>query len=95
MDKPGSNGNTYWLPTYELVATVGQEGGPSWDDFDRCRRLYQRLTERIALEKSRIDAKSDNNAPQAWANPPKSDAPPPTGEDTPRSFDDLDDDIPF
>jgi hypothetical protein len=92
--KQGSNGKTYWQPTYKLVATVGEPGGPSWDDFNQGRKLYQRLTKWVALTKARIEAVSDISAPTSSEEPPNSEAPPPTGDDPPRSFEDLDD-IPF
>jgi hypothetical protein len=94
IEKPGSNGNTHWLPTYELVATVGQPGGRPWDDFERGHRLHQRFSHWVALAKSRTDATNDNDAGPDSQNPPESDAPPPTGDDTPRSLADLED-IPF
>jgi hypothetical protein len=90
IEKPSSNGNTHWLPTYELVATVGQPGGPGWDDFDRGHTLHQRLSHWVALAQSKTTATNDNNT----GEPPESDAPPPTGADTSRSLADLED-IPF
>jgi hypothetical protein len=93
-EKYNSNGKKIWLPTYQFVATIGQPGGPSRDDFDRCRRLCQLLTKSAALAASRTDATNDNNAARHAEEPPESDAPPPTGDDTPRSLADLED-IPF
>ena len=49
---------------------------------------------RSALPKSRIESANDNNAAPDAEGPPESDAPPPTGDDTPRSLADLED-IPF
>jgi hypothetical protein len=94
-EKHNSNGKSFWQPTYQLVATIGQQGGPSEDDFDRGRRVCHLLTGSTALAKSRTDVTNDNDAAPDAQDPPESDAPPPTGDDTPRSLDDLDDDIPF
>jgi hypothetical protein len=94
IEKPNSNGKAYWQPTYKLVGTVGQLEGPSWDDFDRCHRLCRLLTESITPAKSRTDSTNDNHPGPDAQYPPESDAPPPTGDDTPRSLADLED-IPF
>jgi hypothetical protein len=93
-EKYNSYGKKIWLPTYQLVATIGQPGGPSWDDFDRYRRLCHLLTKSIALAVSGADATNDNNAALDAKEPPESEAPPPTGDDTPRSLTDLEE-IPF
>jgi hypothetical protein len=47
IEKHGSNGKSYWQETYELIGTVGQPGGPSWDEFDRCQALCRILTRSI------------------------------------------------
>jgi hypothetical protein len=93
-EKYNSNGKGIWLPTYQLVATIGQPGGPSWDNFDRCGRLCQVLAASIALAKSRTDATNGSDAAPRAQGPPESDAPPPTGDDWPRSLADLEE-IPF
>jgi hypothetical protein len=93
-EKYNSNGKRIWLPTYQLVATIGQPGGPSWDNFDRCRRLCQVLAASIALAKSMADATNGSDAAPYAQGPPESDAPPPTGDDSPRSLADLEE-IPF
>ena len=89
IQKQSSNGKTYFQPTYKLLGTVGEPEGPSGDHFDRCHRFCQLLTRSIAPAKPKIELAS------VAQGPPESDAPPPTGDDTPRSLDDLDDDIPF
>ena len=89
-EKHNSNGKSYWQPTYQFVRPIGQPGGPSGDQFDRCRRFCQLSTKSIALAESA----SDKNAAPDAEGPPESDAPPPTGDDTPRSQADLED-IPF
>jgi hypothetical protein len=93
VEKPSSKGKSYWRTTYELVANVCKPGGPSWDDFDRCRALCCILTKSIRpVTAAAVEEKTDQAAsePPFWENPPESDAPPPTGEDPPRSFEDLD-----
>jgi hypothetical protein len=89
-----TNGKSFWQPTYQIVGTIGQPGGPSGDEFDRCRRFCQLSTKLIALPESTSNAASNNNAAPDAEGPPESDAPPPTGDDTPRSLADLED-IPF
>jgi hypothetical protein len=81
-------------PTYQLVAAVGQPGGPNWEEFDRCRRVCQLESKPTTLAASRPAATNDNNSAPDAEGPPKSDAPPPTADDTPRSEADLED-IPF
>jgi hypothetical protein len=86
-EKPGTS---YWQPTYELVAVVGEPGGPSLDDFDRCRRLCHSMTRAITSAKAgEIEATTDKSTP-FWDDPPKSDAPPP-----PDYYDGPDDDDGF
>jgi hypothetical protein len=70
-EKYNSNGKGIWLPTYQLVATIGQPGGPSWDNFDRCRRLCQLPAASIALAKSRTDATNGSDA-APYAQGPRS-----------------------
>jgi hypothetical protein len=89
-----TTGKSFWQPTYQHVGTIGEPGGPSGDGFDRCRRLCQLLTKSAVPAASRTDATNDNNAARDAEEPPESDAPPPTGDDTPRSLADLED-IPF
>ena len=94
-EKHNSSGKSFWQPTYQLVATIGQPGGPSWGDFDRCRRLCHLLTRPITPAKSvDVQAIRDKASAEPRENPPESDAPPPTGDDLPRSLGDLED-IPF
>jgi hypothetical protein len=90
VEKVSSRGKRYWQTTYEHVANVGQSGGPTLDDFDRCRSLCHLLKRSIGPTKSRITA-SDTDAASAAEDPPESGAPPPTGDDPPRSLADLDD----
>jgi hypothetical protein len=92
--KEGSNGKTYFQPTYKLHGIVGEPDGPSGDEFDLGHRLCQLVTRSITPTKLRIESASDNNAAPNAEGPPDSDAPPPTGDDTPRSLADLED-IPF
>jgi hypothetical protein len=94
IEKHNTNGKSFWQSTYQIVGTIGQPGGPSGDGFDRYRRLCQLLTKSAALAASRTDATNDNNAARDAEEPPESEAPPPTGDDTPRSLADLED-IPF
>jgi hypothetical protein len=97
VEKRSSKGKSYWQTTYELVANVCKPGGPSWDDFDRCRALCCILTKSIKpATAAGVEGKTDQAAsvPPFWENPPESDAQPPTGDDPPRSFEDLDK-IPF
>jgi hypothetical protein len=97
IEKHASNGKSFWQETYEHVGTVGQSGGPTWDEFDRCQALCRFLTESVTLTKvAGVEGKSEKAAtvPAFWENPPESDAPPPTGDDPPRTLEDLDK-IPF
>jgi hypothetical protein len=92
VEKPGLKGKSYWRTTYELVATVGEPGGPSWDDFDRCGGLCRFLIRSIKpATVAGVEEKIDQaaSATPFWENPPESDAPPPTGDDPPRTFEDL------
>jgi hypothetical protein len=91
--KQGSNG-TYFQPTYKLLGTVGEPDGPSGDGFDLCHRVCQLVTRSITPTKLRIESAGVNNEAPDVEGPPESDAPPPTGDDTPRSQADLED-IPF
>jgi hypothetical protein len=94
IEKQSSNGKSYWQPTYELVGTIGQPGGPSEDGFDQCRRICQLLTRSAALAAAKTGMTNDNNPAREAEEPPESGAPPPTGDDTPRSLADLEE-IPF
>ena len=96
VEKRSLKGNPYWQTTYELVANVCKPGGPSWDDFDRCRALCCILTKSIkpATAPSVEEKDQATSEPPFWENPPDSDAPPPTGDDPPRTDEDLDK-IPF
>jgi hypothetical protein len=97
VEKRSSKGKDYWQTTYKHVANVGQPGGPTWDDFDRCQALCRSLTKSITPTKVvGVEGKGEKAAaaPPFWENTPESDAPPPTGDDPARSFEDLDD-IPF
>jgi hypothetical protein len=97
VEKRTSRGKTYRQTTYEHIASVGQPGGPSWDDFDRCQALCRALTKSITPTKVvEVERKGEKAAvaPAFWENPPESDAPPPTGDDPPRTFENLDE-IPF
>jgi hypothetical protein len=90
IEKPGSNGKSYWQPTYQLIATVGQSGGPSWDEFDRCQALYRILTRSIKpATVAGVKTDQAESAPPFWEGPPESNAPPPTGDDPPLTLEDL------
>jgi hypothetical protein len=93
-EKHNSNGKSFWQPTYQLVGTIGQPGGPSGDGFDLCHRICQLVTRSSTPTNPRIELTNDNNAAPDAEGPPESDAPPPTGDDTPRSLADLEE-IPF
>jgi hypothetical protein len=43
IERLGSNGKSYWQPTFQFVARVGEEGGPTWDEFYRCDELCDAL----------------------------------------------------
>jgi hypothetical protein len=93
MEKHKSNGKSFWQETYEFIATVGQPGGPSWDTFNRCQALCRFLTRSIKpATVAGVEGKAEKAATAApfWENPPESDAPPSTGDDPPRSSEDLD-----
>jgi hypothetical protein len=90
IEKQGSSGKTHWLPTFEFVARVGEEGGPTWDDFHRCYELCDALNP-IPL----VQPKNEWAGTSQSEEPPDSGAPPPTGDDSPRSLDDLEDEIRF
>jgi hypothetical protein len=84
VEKRSSKGTSYRQITYEHVANVGMPGGPSWDEFDRCRALCRILTKSITpATVVGVEEKTDHAAsePQFWENPPESDAPPPTEDD--------------
>jgi hypothetical protein len=84
VEKRSSKGKSYRQTTYELVANVCKPGGPSWDDFDRCQALCRILTKSIKpATVAGVEEKTDPAAaePPFWANPPESDAPPPTEDD--------------
>jgi hypothetical protein len=93
IERHSSNGKSFWQETYEHIGTVGQSGGPSWKDFNRCQALCRFLTRSIKpATATGVEEKTDQaeSAPPFWESPPESDAPPPTGDDPPRSFEDLD-----
>jgi hypothetical protein len=93
LGKRSSKGKNYQQTTYEYIASVGQPGGPSLDDFDRCQGLYRLLTKMYAPTKltGTEDKGEEAAVPAFWENPPESDLPPPIGDDPRRSFEDLDD----
>ena len=84
VEKRSSKGKSYWQTTYEHIATVGQPGGPTWDDFDRCRALSCLLTKSIKpamMTKGERTTDRTSSVTPFWENPPESDAPPPTEDD--------------
>jgi hypothetical protein len=84
VEKRSSKGKTYWQTTYQLVANVCKPGGPSCDDFDRCRALCRILKKSITPPKTAVIEEKTENVTAAvpfWENPPESDAPPPTEDD--------------
>src|SRR5579871_770469 len=92
VEKRSAKGRTYWQATYAHNAMVGQPGGPTLDDFDRCRALCRCLRKSMkpatgAGAEWEIDVTASE--PTLWESPPESDAPPPTGDDPPRTFEDL------
>jgi hypothetical protein len=92
VEKRSLKGKSYRQIPYEHVANVGKPGGPSWDDFDRCRALWRILTRSIKTTTAGVEEKTDPVAaePPFWENMPESDAPPPTGDDQPPTFEDPD-----
>jgi hypothetical protein len=79
IQKFSSNGKSYWQPTFGLVAIVGRPGGPSWDDFDQCRRLCHLLAS--SMSSAKATGSEEKAAAPFWENAPTSDAPPSTGND--------------
>ena len=92
VEKRSLKGKYYWQTTYEFVAIVSKPGGPTGDDFDRCQALCRILMKSIKpATAARVENKTDQATSESpfWANPPESDAPPSTGDDPPRSLEDL------
>ena len=92
VEKRSSKGNPYWQTTYEHIANVGQPGGPTWDGFYRCRALCCILKKSVkpaTVAEGEGTTDSTSSVRPFWENPPESDAPPPTGDDPLRSFEDL------
>jgi hypothetical protein len=86
IEKHASNGKSFWQETYEHVGTVGQPGGPTWDEFDRCQALCRFLTRSIKPARVAGTAEETDQAasePPFWENPPESDAPPLIEDDPP------------
>jgi hypothetical protein len=81
IEKPGSS---FWQETYEHIGTIGQPGGPSRDDFNRCQALCGFLTKSIKpATAAGVEEKIDQVASETpfWENPPEPDLPPLTLED--------------
>jgi hypothetical protein len=97
-------GQTYFGPTFAFIGAAGDPDGPSEEEIFRASALCDLVEATLAdgtrdaahmVEgQKRIQISSARKAAPDAEEPPESDAPPPTGDDTARSFEDLED-MPF
>ena len=80
--------------TYQLVGTIWRARRPEWDELRSMPGLCCILTRSSGPATATKTSRHNNDRPRRssrpWEEPPESGAPPPTGDDMPRSPADLD-----